>query len=243
MKRADGRTYDQLRPVKITPAFQSFAEGSVLIELGRTRVVCSVTVEDKVPPFLRNKGVGWVTAEYSMLPRATLTRTERDSARGGIAGRSQEIQRLIGRSMRAATDMTSLGEHTFIIDCDVLQADGGTRTAAITGAYVALYLAMDKLANMGVISSVPLNCAVAATSVGVVHGTRMLDLCYDEDSQAESDFNIVMNSKGEFVEIQGTAETKPFNKETVDFLLTLAEKGIRELFTIQQAVIESARRR
>ena len=145
--------------------------------------------------------------------------------------------------MRAATDMTSLGEHTFIIDCDVLQADGGTRTAAITGAYVALYLAMDKLANMGVISSVPLNCAVAATSVGVVHGTRMLDLCYDEDSQAESDFNIVMNSKGEFVEIQGTAETKPFNKETVDFLLTLAEKGIRELFTIQQAVIESARRR
>jgi len=243
LKRADGRTYDQLRPVKITPAFQSFAEGSVLIELGRTRVVCSVTVEDKVPPFLRNKGVGWVTAEYSMLPRATLTRTERDSARGGIAGRSQEIQRLIGRSMRAATDMTSLGEHTFIIDCDVLQADGGTRTAAITGAYVALYLAMDKLANMGVISSVPLNCAVAATSVGVVHGTRMLDLCYDEDSQAESDFNIVMNSKGEFVEIQGTAETKPFNKETVDFLLTLAEKGIRELFTIQQAVIESARRR
>ncbi|MBN1643433.1 MAG: ribonuclease PH [Dehalococcoidales bacterium] len=242
MKRADGRTYDQLRPVKITPAFQSFAEGSVLIELGRTRVVCSVSVDDKVPPFLRNKGVGWVTAEYSMLPRATLTRTERDSNRGVVAGRSQEIQRLIGRSMRAVTDMSSLGERTFIIDCDVLQADGGTRTAAITGAYVALYLAMDKLANMGVISSVPLNCAVAATSVGVVHGTRLLDLCYDEDSQAESDFNVVMNSRGEFVEVQGTAETKPFNKETIDFLLALAEKGIRELFAVQQAVIESARR-
>ncbi|MCX6003309.1 MAG: ribonuclease PH [Chloroflexi bacterium] len=243
MKRGDGRTYDQLRPVKITPGFQSFAEGSVLIELGRTRVVCSVTVEDKVPPFLRNKGIGWVTAEYSMLPRSTLTRTERDSSRGGIAGRSQEIQRLIGRSIRAITDMTSLGERTFVIDCDVLQADGGTRTAAITGAYVALYLAMDKLANMGVISSIPLNCAVAATSVGVVRGTRLLDLCYDEDSQAESDFNVVMNSKGEFVEIQGTAETKPFNKETVDFLLSLAEKGIRELFSVQQTIIESARRR
>lgn len=243
MKRGDGRTYDQLRPVKITPGFQSFAEGSVLIELGRTRVVCSVTVEDKVPPFLRNKGIGWVTAEYSMLPRSTLTRTERDSSRGGIAGRSQEIQRLIGRSIRAITDMTSLGERTFVIDCDVLQADGGTRTAAITGAYVALYLAMDKLANMGVISSIPLNCAVAATSVGVVRGTRLLDLCYDEDSQAESDFNVVMNSKGEFVEIQGTAETKPFNKETIDFLLLLAEKGIRELFSVQQTIIESARRR
>jgi ribonuclease PH len=243
LKRGDGRTYDQLRPVKITPGFQSFAEGSVLIELGRTRVVCSVTVEDKVPPFLRNKGIGWVTAEYSMLPRSTLTRTERDSSRGGIAGRSQEIQRLIGRSIRAITDMTSLGERTFVIDCDVLQADGGTRTAAITGAYVALYLAMDKLANMGVISSIPLNCAVAATSVGVVRGTRLLDLCYDEDSQAESDFNVVMNSKGEFVEIQGTAETKPFNKETIDFLLLLAEKGIRELFSVQQTIIESARRR
>jgi ribonuclease PH len=243
LKRGDGRTYDQLRTVKITPGFQSFAEGSVLIELGRTRVVCSVSVEDRVPPFLRNSGTGWVTAEYSMLPRATLTRSERDSSRGKVSGRSQEIQRLIGRSIRAVTDMKSLGERTLTIDCDVLQADGGTRTAAITGAYVALYLAMDKLANMGVISSIPLHCAVAATSVGVVHGNRLLDLCYDEDSQAESDFNIVMTSKGEFVEIQGTAETKPFNKETVDFLLGLAEKGIRELFAIQQAVIESARRR
>jgi ribonuclease PH len=243
LRRGDGRAYDQLRPVKITPGFQSFAEGSVLIELGRTRVICSVSVEEKVPGFLRNKGTGWVTAEYSMLPRSTITRTERDSSRGKVAGRSQEIQRLIGRSLRAITDMTSIGDRTFTIDCDVLQADGGTRTAAITGAYVALYLAMDKLANMGVISSIPLNYAVAATSVGVAHNNRLLDLCYDEDSQAESDFNVVMTSKGEFVEIQGTAETKPFNKETVDFLLGLAEKGIRELFAIQQAVIESARRR
>jgi ribonuclease PH len=243
LKRGDGRNYDQLRPVKITPGFQSFAEGSVLIELGRTRVVCSVSVEDRVPPFLRNSGTGWVTAEYSMLPRATLTRNERESAKGKVSGRSQEIQRLIGRSIRAVTDMRSLGERTLTIDCDVLQADGGTRTAAITGAYVALYLAMDKLANMGVISSIPLNCAVAATSVGVVHGNRLLDLCYDEDSQAEADCNIVMTSKGEFVEIQGTAETKPFNKETVDFLLELAEKGIKELFVAQKAVIDAARRK
>ena len=243
MKRGDGRTYDQLRPVKITPGFQSFAEGSVLIELGRTRVVCSVSVEDRVPPFLRNSGNGWVTAEYSMLPRATLTRTERESAKGKVSGRSQEIQRLIGRSLRAVTDMTSLGERTLTVDCDVLQADGGTRTAAITGAYVALYLAMDKLANMGVISSIPLNSAVAATSVGIVHNNRLLDLCYDEDSQAEADFNIVMTGKGEFVEIQGTAETKPFNKESVDFLLELAEKGIRELFAVQKSVIDATRRR
>ena len=243
MKRGDGRTYDQLRPVKITPGFQSFAEGSVLIELGRTRVVCSVSVEDRVPPFLRNSGTGWVTAEYSMLPRATLTRTERESAKGKVSGRSQEIQRLIGRSLRAVTDMKSLGERTLTIDCDVLQADGGTRTAAITGAYVALYLAMDKLANMGVISSVPLYSAVAAISVGIVHNNRLLDLCYDEDSQAEADFNIVMTGKGEFVEIQGTAETKPFNKESVDFLLELAEKGIRELFALQKTVIDAARRR
>jgi len=243
LKRSDGRTYDQLRPVKITPGFQSYAEGSVLIELGRTRVVCSVSVEDKVPPHLRKSGTGWVTAEYAMLPRATLTRSERDLAKGKVSGRSQEIQRLIGRSLRAVTDMTSLGERTFAIDCDVLQADGGTRTAAITGAYVALYLAMDKLANMGVISSIPLASPVAATSVGIVHGTRLLDLCYDEDSNAEADFNVVMTGKGEYVEIQGTAEKKPYNKESVDFLLALAEKGIKELFAVQQAVIDAARRK
>lgn len=242
MKRGDGRTYDQLRPVKIIPGYQLYADGSVLIEIGNTRVICSVSVDERVPFFLRNSGTGWVTAEYSMLPRATLNRTERDSSRGKVSGRSQEIQRLIGRSMRAVTDMTSIGERTFTIDCDVVQADGGTRTAAITGAYVALYLAMDKLANMGVISSVPLNYAVAATSVGVVHNNRLLDLCYDEDSQAESDFNIVMTSNGDFVEIQGTAEAKPFNKETIDFLFGLAEKGIKELFAIQKEVIDSARR-
>lgn len=243
MKRGDGRNFDQLRAVKITPGFQSFAEGSVLIELGRTRVVCSVSVEDKVPPHLRKSGTGWVTAEYSMLPRATQTRNERDSAKGKVSGRSQEIQRLIGRSMRAIVDMTSLGERTFAIDCDVLQADGGTRTAAITGSYVALYLAMDKLANMGVLSSIPLNQAVAATSVGIVHGTRMLDLCYDEDSQADADFNVVMTGTGEFVEIQGTAEKKPFSKESVDVLLELAGKGIKELFAVQNEAINAARRR
>jgi ribonuclease PH len=243
LRRADGRAYDQLRPVKITTGYQSFAEGSALIELGKTRVLCAVTCEDRVPPFLRNSGTGWVTAEYSMLPRSTVTRTERDSGRGGISGRSHEIQRLIGRSLRAVTDMTAFGERSFIIDCDVLQADGGTRTAAITGAYVALYLAMEKMANMGVISSVPLMYAVAATSIGVVHGYRMLDLCYDEDSNAEADMNVVMTSRGEFVEIQGTAEKKPFNKESVDVMLALAEKGIKELFAIQQVAIESARKR
>jgi ribonuclease PH len=243
LKRGDGRNYDQLRAVKITPGFQSYAEGSVLIELGRTRVVCSVSVEEKVPPHLRKTGTGWVTAEYAMLPRATQTRNERESAKGKVSGRSQEIQRLIGRSMRAITDMSSLGERTFAIDCDVLQADGGTRTAAITGSYVALYLAMDKLANMGVISSIPLHQSVAATSVGIVRGNMMLDLCYDEDSQADADFNVVMTGKGEFVEIQGTAEKKPFTKESIDILLGLAGKGIKELFAVQQEAIDAARRR
>lgn len=243
MKRCDGRAYDQLRPVKITAGFQSFAEGSALIEMGKTRVSCAVSVEERVPPFLRNRGTGWVTAEYSMLPRATLTRTERDSSRGGINGRSQEIQRLIGRCLRMVTDMSALGERTFIMDCDVIQADGGTRTAAITGAYVALYLAMERLANMGVLHSIPLRYQVAAVSVGVVYGHRFLDLCYDEDSNAEADMNVVMTSQGDFVEIQGTAEKKPYNKETVDFMLGLADKGIRELFLLQQATIESARRR
>ncbi len=243
MKRADGRTYDQLRPVKITTGYQSFAEGSALIEMGKTRVLCSVSVEDRVPPHLRNSGTGWVTAEYAMLPRATLTRTERESSRGHASGRSQEIQRLIGRSLRMATDMTAFGEKTFYIDCDVLQADGGTRTAAITGAYVSLYIAMERLSNMGVIRSIPLRQPLAAVSVGVGHGNRLLDLCYDEDSNADSDMNVVMTGNGDFVEIQGTAEKKPFNKETADFLLSLAEKGIKELFLIQQTAIEAARKR
>jgi ribonuclease PH len=243
LRRADGRSFDQMRPVKITTGYQSFAEGSVLIELGKTRVLCAVTCEDRVPPFLRNSGTGWVTAEYSMLPRSTITRTERDSGRGGISGRSHEIQRLIGRSLRAATDMTALGERTFIIDCDVLQADGGTRTASITGAYVALYIAMEKLAGMGILQGNALRCGVAATSIGIVNGHRLLDLCYDEDANAEADMNVVMTSRGEFVEIQGTAEKKPFSKESVDVMLQLAEKGIKELFILQQAAIDTSRMR
>ncbi len=241
MKRADGRAYDELRPVRIIPGFQSFAEGSVLIEVGKTRVLCSVSVEERVPGFLRGGGSGWITAEYSMLPRATITRTPRDSSLGRVAGRSQEIQRLIGRSLRAITDLSALGERTFIIDCDVLQADGGTRTAAITGAYVALYHAMQTLANMGVLSSIPLEGAVAATSAGIVHSYMLLDLCYDEDCNAAVDFNVVMTSQGEFVEIQGTAEGKPFSRENIDSLLSLAEKGIKQLFQIQQAALEAPR--
>jgi len=239
VKRADGRAWDELRPVKITPGVQSFAEGSALIELGKTRVLCSVSVEDRVPAFLRGGGSGWVTAEYSMLPRATVTRTPRDSSLGRVAGRSQEIQRLIGRSLRAVTDLDALRERTLIIDCDVLQADGGTRTAAITGSYVALYQAMQTLANMGILSSIPLKSAVAATSVGIVHSYMLLDLCYDEDGSAEVDFNVVMTSQGKFVEVQGTAEAKPFSKETIDSLLSLAQKGIEQLFQIQQAALEA----
>jgi len=241
MKRADGRAWDELRPVKITSGFQSFAEGSALIELGKTRVLCSVSVDEKVPAFLRGGGGGWVTAEYGMLPRSTVTRTPREAAMGRVAGRSQEIQRLIGRSLRAVTDLTALGERTLIMDCDVLQADGGTRTAAITGAYVALNQALQTLANMGIISSIPLKSAVAATSVGIVHDHQVLDLCYDEDCAAAVDFNVVMTSQGEFVEVQGTAEGKPFSKETIDSLLSLAGKGIRELFQVQQTALETER--
>jgi len=243
LKRIDGRNFDQIRPVKITTGYQIFAEGSALIELGKTRVLCSVTCEDRVPPFLRNSGSGWVTAEYSMLPRSTLTRTERDSGRGGVSGRSQEIQRFIGRCLRAVIDMSQLGERTLIVDCDVLQADGGTRTASVTGAYVALAIAMEKLTGMGVIRSVPLVSPVAAISVGIVYGNRILDLCYDEDSNAEADMNVVMTGKGDFVEIQGTAEKKPYSKESVDFMLQLADKGIKELFIAQKAAIEGARKR
>ena len=239
MKRGDGRAWDELRPVQITPGYQSFAEGSVLIEVGKTHVLCAVSVEDRVPAFLKGSGGGWVTAEYSMLPRATVTRSQRDSTQGRVNGRSQEIQRLIGRSLRSVADLKALGERTLTVDCDVIQADGGTRTAAITGSYVALYLAMQHLVNMGVLSSIPLKSTVAATSVGIVHDYKLLDLCYDEDSTAGVDFNVVMTSKGDFVEIQGTAEGKPFNKEAVDALLALAEKGIKELFQIQQNVLKA----
>ena len=241
MKRADGRAWDDLRPIKITPRYQSFAEGSALIELGKTRVLCSVSVEERVPSFLRGEGTGWITAEYAMLPRSTTIRTPRDSSLGRVSGRSQEIQRLIGRSLRAVADLAALGERTLIVDCDVVQADGGTRTAAITGSYVALYQAMQTLANMGIISSIPLRSAIAAISVGIVHSYRLLDLCYDEDYKAESDFNIVMTNTNEFVEIQGTAETKPFPRDTIDSLILLAKKGITELFQIQQAALETPR--
>jgi ribonuclease PH len=238
VKRVDGRAYDELRPIKIIPGYQSFAEGSALIKLGKTHVLCSVSVEERVPPFLKGSGNGWITAEYAMLPRATVTRTQRDSTVGHVGGRNQEIQRLIGRSLRAAADLTALGERTLVVDCDVLQADGGTRTAAITGAYVSLHQAMEKLMHMGVISSIPLRSAVAATSVGIVNTYMMMDLCYDEDAQAAVDFNVVMTSKGEFVEVQGTAEGKPFSREVINDLLSLAEKGIRQLFKAQQDVLK-----
>jgi ribonuclease PH len=241
VKRIDGRAYDELRPIKIVPGYQSFAEGSALIKLGKTHVLCAVSVEERVPPFLKGSGTGWITAEYAMLPRATVTRSQRDAAIGHVGGRNQEIQRLIGRSLRAAADLAVLGERTLIVDCDVIQADGGTRTAAITGSYIALYQAMEKLRDMGVISSLPLKCAVAATSVGIVNGYMMVDLCYDEDSRAAVDFNVVMTSKGEFVEVQGTAEGKPFTRQSIDDLLTLAEKGIKQLFQAQQEVLKSVK--
>jgi len=242
LKRIDGRAWAELRPVRINAGIQSFAEGSALIEMGKTIVSCSVSLEDRVPNFLKGSGVGWVTAEYGMLPRATQTRTPREAAVGKVSGRSQEIQRLIGRSLRAVTDMSKLGERTLIVDCDVLQADAGTRTASITAAYVALNLAFQNLVNMGIVSKSPLNTAVAAVSVGIVNNTMMLDLCYDEDSAAAVDFNVVMTGKGEFVELQGTAEGKPFTHTNINELLALAEKGIRRLFEIQQEALEKLRK-
>jgi len=229
MTRIDNRANNELRPLSITLGYQSFAEGSALIELGKTRVLCSVSVEERVPAFLRGSGEGWVTAEYAMLPRSTLTRTPRDRS----GGRSQEIQRLVGRSLRAATNLAALGERTFVVDCDVLQADGGTRTAAITGGYVALYQAFHNVKKQGVLPFMPLNKMIAATSVGIVSRDALLDLCYEEDYRAEVDFNVVMTDKNEFVEIQGTAEGKPFSKEATDSLLSLAQQGIKQIFKIQ----------
>lgn len=234
MQRRDGRQNNQLRPTSITTGFLAFAEGSTLIELGKTRVVCAVSIEESVPPFLKGRGKGWVTAEYSMLPRSTLTRKVRESTVGRVGGRTHEIQRLIGRSLRAIVDLGGLGERTFVVDCDVLQADGGTRTAAITGAYVALVLALRNLQKAGRLSGWPLKGAVAAISTGIVNGHPMLDLTYEEDSQAEVDLNVAMTGQGELVEIQGTAEGKPFNRRMVDRLLDLAHKGIEELLVIQE---------
>jgi ribonuclease PH len=237
MKRVDGRAYNELRPVRIVTGVQKFAEGSAMIELGKTRVLCAATVENRVPPFLRDSGSGWITAEYAMLPRATVTRTRRESAASGPRGRSQEIQRFIGRSLRAVADLSKLGERTIVLDCDVLQADGGTRTAAVSGAYVALYLALEKLFSMGMLSAIPLKSQVAATSAGIVHGYNLLDLCYDEDYRAAVDFNVVMTGQGEFVEVQGTAEGKPFSRQAIDDLLGLAEQGIKQLFEAQKSVL------
>jgi ribonuclease PH len=238
VKRIDGRAWDQLRPVEIVTGFQAFAEGSVLIKVGQTHVLCAVSIEDRVPPFLKGSGTGWITAEYAMLPRATQTRTRRDSTQGHVGGRNQEIQRLIGRSLRAIADMKALGERTILIDCDVLQADGGTRTASITGSYIALQMAVDKLMKMGILSKSPIKSAVAATSVGIVANTMLLDLCYDEDSRAEVDFNIVMTGKGEFVEVQGTAEGKAFSRQAIDDILAIGEKGIKQLFQFQQDALK-----
>ncbi|OGP72881.1 MAG: ribonuclease PH [Deltaproteobacteria bacterium RBG_16_50_11] len=238
MKRSDGRGPQMLRPVKITRNYLKHAEGSVLIEMGDTKVICTASVEERVPPFLRNTGKGWVTAEYSMLPRATHTRTTRDSTTGRASGRSYEIQRLIGRSLRSVTDLRGFGERSVWIDCDVIQADGGTRAASITGAYVALVDAFRKMVKDGLTEKVPVKDSVAAISVGKVDGTVLLDLNYEEDSKAEVDMNVVMTGQGKFVEIQGTAEGEAFTKKEMDGLTRLAQKGIGELTKIQKKSLE-----
>ena len=237
--RTDKRGPGDLRPVQITPGFLPYAEGSVLIEMGNTRVICAASLEERVPPFLRNSGQGWLTAEYAMLPRSTQTRTSREIGRGGPSGRTHEIQRLIGRSLRAVADMKALGERTLTIDCDVLQADGGTRTAAITGAYVAFAMAANKLLKSGKISKPIVLNQVAAVSVGLVGRTPLLDLKYDEDSRAEVDMNVVCTGDGRFIEVQGTAEREPFSRAQMDELLALAGAGISSLVSLQKAAISS----
>jgi ribonuclease PH len=235
--RVDGRSARDLRPVRITTGFTEHAEGSVLIEMGRTRVICTASVELGVPRFMMNQGRGWVTAEYGMLPRSTHTRSDREAARGKVGGRTMEIQRLIGRSLRAVMDMEALGERTITLDCDVIQADGGTRTAAITGAWVALSLACRRLVEAAQIARNPVRQAVAAVSVGVVGGRALLDLCYEEDVRAETDMNVVMTASGEFVEVQGTAEREPFSQSTLDEHTTLATDGIRRLVEVQKQAL------
>lgn len=236
--RPDNRKNNELRPIKITRGFIKSAEGSVLIELGNTKVICTASVEEKVPPFLKDQKKGWLTAEYSMLPRATPTRTIRESTQGRIGGRTHEIQRLIGRSLRAIIDHHVIGERTIWIDCDVIQADGGTRTASITGAYIALVDAVRYMIKNGFIEKNPITDYLAAVSVGIINGSPRLDLCYEEDSIAEVDMNVVMTGSGEFVEIQGTAEGKPFKRSVLDELLKLAEEGISRLINIQKEVLE-----
>ena len=239
--RSDGRSAEALRILHIQPGFIEHAEGSVLIEMGKTRVICTASVEEGVPGFLRGKGTGWVTAEYGMLPRSTHTRNDREAAKGKVGGRTMEIQRLIGRSIRAAMDMRALGERTVKLDCDVIQADGGTRTASITGAWVALALACRRLEQQGLVEKSPVVKAVAAISVGIIDGRALMDLAYDEDSRAEVDMNVVMTSDGEFVEVQGTGEGGTFRRAQLDELTDLAWKGIERLLAAQQRVLEETK--
>jgi len=238
--RSDGRLDEQLRPTRITPNYLIHAEGSVLVESGKTKVICTASVEDRVPPFRRNSGKGWVTAEYGMLPRATTTRTQREASSGRVGGRTQEIQRLIGRSLRAVTKMEQLGERTITLDCDVIQADGGTRTASITGAFVALVLALNKMREQDMIRTMPVQDYVAATSVGIVEGTPMLDLAYVEDSKADVDMNIIKTGAGLYIELQGTAEAMPFGREALNRLLDLGDTGIRQLIALQRGHVGSS---
>ena len=235
--RSDGRAKDELRPVTLSRGYTKHAEGSVLIEVGDTRVVCTASVEDRVPPFLKGKGEGWITAEYGMLPRSTTTRSQREASRGGASGRTHEIQRLIGRSLRAVVDMKALGERTLWVDCDVIQADGGTRTAAITGAFVALVDALRHMKKQGAFGELPVTDFVAATSVGKVAGEVRLDLRYDEDSTADVDMNIVKTGRGRFIELQGTAEHKPFDDADLQALMAAADKGIKELIALQKKAL------
>jgi ribonuclease PH len=235
--RSDKRPAHELRTTTITPHYLMHAEGSVLIESGNTKVICTASVEDRVPSFLRNSGKGWVTAEYGMLPRATTTRTQREASAGKVGGRTQEIQRLIGRSLRSVTNLPALGERTVWMDCDVIQADGGTRTASITGSFVALALALEKLKERGLFSTVPLIDYVAAISVGIVDGEPLLDLAYDDDSRAQVDMNVVKTGSGQFIEVQGTAEGLPFDRKSLDTLLSLADDGIAQLVEKQKAIV------
>jgi ribonuclease PH len=235
--RSDRRPANELRNITITPDYTMHAEGSVLIEAGHTKVICTASAEERVPPFLRNSGKGWVTAEYGMLPRATTTRMQREASSGKVGGRTQEIQRLIGRSLRSVTNLPKLGERTIWIDCDVIQADGGTRTASITGAFVALALALGKLRERHTIGEIPLLDYVAAISVGIVDGEPLLDLAYDDDSRAEVDMNIVKTGDGRFIEVQGTAEALPFGRDALNQLLDLADHGIAQLVAKQRAII------
>ncbi len=235
--RSDNRAADQLRPINIVPDYINTAEGSVLIEVGNTRVICTASIEETVPQFMRNTGKGWITAEYAMLPRSTLTRTPREVTKGRASGRTHEIQRLVGRSLRAVVDLARLGERTLWIDCDVIQADGGTRTASITGAFVALGLALQKLVAAGTLAALPLRDYVAAVSVGIVDGEILLDLCYEEDSRAEVDMNFVMTAQRKLVEVQATAERQVFDEAQLQRMITLAGQGVQALIAKQQAVL------